>query len=459
MLMPGPTQMLAEYTAQMEYKSLPPEVVVAVKHMVLDSLGTALAAGTLGDGCKELVDMVVSCGGRQESTILGFGHKGPAPLVALANGGLVHALNYDAGGPGHLGVVALVAPLAASEYVGGVSGKEFVTAAAAACEVTARMSLAASAADQHGRDLPWLAGQVLGYVGAAAGAGKVFGLTPLEMQSAFGLAAMQAAGTRQVVLDGDPPAKAIYGAFPNQGGVQSALLSKFGLRADCAALEGEGGFYAAFFGDKSVAAQITDGLGSRYLLSDVRYKPWPTSGIVAPFIEAALELKEEHLLTPDRIDRVEFRGPPRIRHWCEPVEERRIPLNAANAANSIFFGIANALVHGEVTLEQFTSAGFADPSVREIARKTSFAISSDPTLTASITVWTVEGASIRATVDAASKPVTEAQLVAKFSDCARYAPRPIPQDMIPRLVDATLRLEDLPDVTTLVEGLSGTTTQ
>src|SRR5439155_12494691 len=124
-------------------------------------------------------------------------------------------------------------------------------------------------------------------------------------------------------------------------------------------------FYAAFFGDRSRAAKITDQLGSRYLLTEVRYKAWPTSGIVAPFIEAALRLREDHKLTGDEVERVEFSGPTRIRHWCEPVAERRAPQSSANAANSIFFGIANALDFGEVTLRQFTPTGFADPKVAE----------------------------------------------------------------------------------------------
>jgi 2-methylcitrate dehydratase PrpD len=448
---PGITQALAEYAAGTTYESLPPDVVVAVKHLILDSLGTALAAGTMGDGCRELVDMAVSCGGEPHSTLLGFGKKGPAPMVALVNGGLVHALNYDAGGPGHLGVVALVAPLAAAEYTGGISGKELITASATACEITARMSLAAHGADLHG-ELPWLAGQFMGYVGASVGAGRVLHLSPAEMLSAIALAAMQASGIRQVVLDGDPPAKAIYGAFPNQGGVQAALLSSFGLRADCAALEGSGGFYAAFFGEKGRAARLADGLGSTFLMEGARYKAWPTSGNVAPYIEAALKIRQEHQLTPEGIAHAEFAGGERIRHWCEPVDERRTPGSAANAANSVFFGVANALAYGEVTLQQFTSNGFSDPTVVGIAKKTDFVINDDAT-PASLTVWTLDGAEIRAPVTASASPVTEQQLVAKFTDCARYSPKPLPANVVRRIVDQVLGLESLPDVRAIVEPL------
>jgi 2-methylcitrate dehydratase PrpD len=441
------TARLAEYAATLRYDDLPAEVVLAVKRMMLDALGTALAAGTLGEGCKELVAMVAACGGQPEATILGFGHRGPAALVALANGGLVHALNYDAGGAGHLGVVALVAPLAAAEQVGGATGKDLITAAAAACEVTARISMPANAADREGRDRPWLAGQVLGYFGAAAGAGRIYGLSPSEMHSAFGLAGMQASGARQVVLDGDPPAKAIYGAFTNQGGVQAALLSKFGLRADCAAIEGKGGFYAVFFGDPSPAEAVTAGLGERFVCADVRFKPYPTSGVVQPFIEAALDLRQRHKLSGDIVERVEFRGAPRIQHWCEPVEERRAPSNAASAANSIFFGVGNALAYGEVPLANFQPAGLADPRILAITARASFRIEPDPAAPASVTVWTTDGRCVTTSVDDSATPISDEQIVAKFMDCVRYAPRPIDPETASRVAEHIMSLEDRPDGT------------
>ena len=93
----------------------------------------------------------------------------------------------------------------------------------------------------------------------------------------------------------------------------------------------------------------------------------------------------------------------------------------------MFFGIANALTYGEVTLQQFTADGFSDPTAVGIARKTDFAINDDTT-PASLTVWTVEGAEIQAPVAASASPVSEGQLVSKFADCARYSPKPMPAD-------------------------------
>src|SRR5262245_61368721 len=97
----GATARIADFLAGVTYEDLPPAVVAALKHQVLDTLGTTLAASTLGEGCRELVSVVQTTGGAPESTLLGFGTKVPAAQAALANGGLAHALNYDAGGAGH----------------------------------------------------------------------------------------------------------------------------------------------------------------------------------------------------------------------------------------------------------------------------------------------------------------------------------------------------------------------
>src|SRR5437762_9854137 len=132
------TEILAAYAANITYESLPSEAVIALKRVVLDTLGTAVAATTLGAGCRELVGVIRSMAGTAESTIVCFGDQVPTAHAAFVNGGLAHALNYDAVGAGHPGVL-VPAPLAVAEKVGKVSGKEFLAALAAGMEVTARI--------------------------------------------------------------------------------------------------------------------------------------------------------------------------------------------------------------------------------------------------------------------------------------------------------------------------------
>ena len=87
------TEILAAYAANIAYESLPSEAVIALNRVVLDTLGTAVAATTLGAGCRELVEVIRGMGGTAESTIIGFGDQVPAAHAAYVNGGLAHALN------------------------------------------------------------------------------------------------------------------------------------------------------------------------------------------------------------------------------------------------------------------------------------------------------------------------------------------------------------------------------
>src|SRR5262249_30296091 len=62
-----PTVALAEFAAALKLGDLPADVVANVKLMILDSLGCAIAATTLGDGCRETMAVMRSLGGTPES--------------------------------------------------------------------------------------------------------------------------------------------------------------------------------------------------------------------------------------------------------------------------------------------------------------------------------------------------------------------------------------------------------
>ena len=426
--------------------------------MVLDSLGTALAATTLGDGCRETVTVMRRLGGPAESTILGTRTKVAAPAAAFANGALVHALNYDPIGPdiGHLGVVCLAAPLAVAEAVGGVSGRDFIVASAVACEITARVT----ASIVHSGRRPsekYMSGQLLSYFGAAAGAGRLLGLSAAEMASALGLGLMQAAGSRQVVLSGDPPAKAIYGAFPNQAGVIAALLAKEGLGADVDILGEPAGLFAMVYGGAGDTSTLTEGLGKEFLLSNVQFKPWPTSNHVHAFIEAAGEIAHGGLVADD-IAEVDVVAHSHLKPWCEPLDKRRRPDNAAAAGNSILFCVAKSLVHGEVGLADVSAAGLTDAAALAVAERTSYRLD-DRIEGALVTVRMRDGRRLESRVAAplghASRPVSDERLMMKFRDCCDHAASPLAPRTVEQFAQMVYDLERLDDVSRLAALASG----
>ena len=361
-----PTRELARFVSELRYEDLPSEAIKVLKMLCLDTVGTALAGTTLGPGCDEVQRVVRDTGGVQECTVIGYGLRAPALTAAFANGATAHALNYDAlgGEGGHLGVSTLPAPLAAAERRGGVSGKELLAAMGAAAEVTARLAGALFRANVKANET-FLEGQLLGYFGAAAGASRVMGFSPQETHSALGTALMQAGGTMQVVFDGDPPAKAIYGGFANMGGMMAALLAQQGLGAEIRVIDGQSGLFGMFYRGTYDHGAITDRLGEDFDLLKARFKPWPTSGIVHPFIEAACTLAQRHQLSPGDIAGIMVRSNDHFINWVEPQAERKHPPNAASAANSVQFAVGKAFAHQSVGLADFTLQGLGGPSCIE----------------------------------------------------------------------------------------------
>ena len=457
----GPTRHLAQFVSELRYQDLPGEAIRTLKMLCLDTIGTALAGTTLGPGCQEVARVVGQGGKAEESTVMGYGFKAPALTAAFANGATAHALNYDAlgGEGGHLGVSTLPAPLAAAERRGGVSGRELLAAMAAAAEVTARLAGAIYGVSLRANER-FLEGQVLGYFGAAAGASRVMGLSPQQTHSALGAALMQAGGTMQVVLDGDPPAKAIYGGFANLGGMMAALLAEQGLGAEVRVIDGRSGVFGLFYNDAYRLEVVTDGLGKEYHLLKARFKPWPTSGMVHPFIEAACALAERHQLRREDIAGVMVRSNDHFLNWVEPAAERQRPPNAASAANSVQFAVGKALAHQAVGLADFTSQGMADPEALAIAALISYEVDESLTgLTGQVEITTTSGQTLAETVETPlghpSRPLSLEQIVAKLQDCASHSEAPLRGDALERLVERVDRMEQVEDVGELADLVRG----
>jgi 2-methylcitrate dehydratase PrpD len=454
---PGITARLARFAAGLTYEQLPASAVEGVKRILLDCLGTALAGSSLGTGAKELLAVVEASGGKPEAAVLGTSLRAPAVLAALANGGLAHALNYDDYLPGagvHLGVTSVPAALAAAEHSGGVSGKELIAALAAGNELMARLGFAIERVQGAYTETRPQVSQMLGYLNAAACAGRVLRLTDAQMHSALGMAFMQASGGRQPVLEGTP-AKALYAAFPSQGGMLSALLAEQGLGAECAAFEGQAGLFATYFGNAYAAGELEQGLGERWRFQEITFKPWPTTSVAHVFIEAAISLAEQHHLRAADVARVHLRGQAHIRTFCEPAATRQAPRSSVEAEDSIPFAVAKALANRQVTLDDIQPDGLTQPETLQIGARTTYAIDDSLGTGGIVELTTAAGQVLEAKVERAlghpPRELSWEQLAAKFRDCAGHALQPVAAE---ETLDMIAGLERLDDVGRLVETVS-----
>jgi 2-methylcitrate dehydratase PrpD len=280
----------------------------------------------------------------------------------------------------------------------------------------------------------------------------VLGLDPAGTHSAIGLSLMQAAGSRQVVLEGDPPAKAIYGAFPNQAGVQAALLARGGVRAECDVFGPPAGLYSMVYAGEYDPAALTSRLGQSYLMEQIGFKPWPTSAKLHSFIEACIDLVGQGA-TFERIASITAFGGIGYKPWCEPVEKRQAPSNAAAAANSIQFAIGKTLVHGTIGPSDFTSEGLRDTKALSLASRTICRLNGDAEQVA-VEIELRDGSRLRSRVESSRTMSTE-MLIHKFEDCCRHSSQPLPPSQVQSAAAMVLDLDQLDDVAAICSILSG----
>jgi 2-methylcitrate dehydratase PrpD len=88
------TEQLAAFTAHMVYEDGPSQAYARAKDAILDGLGCALV-GSPTSTSKIIVRYVRERGGEARGGVIGGGFKNSAPLAALANGTMAHALDFD----------------------------------------------------------------------------------------------------------------------------------------------------------------------------------------------------------------------------------------------------------------------------------------------------------------------------------------------------------------------------
>ena len=223
------TPVLARFIAGTRYEDLPEAITDRVKNSILDTLGIIMPASELMPDLRPAIDLQIEAGGKEESTVLGYGVKLPCWAAAFANGVRGHALDYA---DGHLeavfrvGISVIPAALALAERRGVVSGRELITTVAVAEELLCRLGVAnARRRTQMG---PWHPGIVLGNFAATAAAAKVLDLTPEQIDRAFGIAFLRTGGTLGVTAP-DANIRGMYAGFVGHNGVLAALLAQRGV--------------------------------------------------------------------------------------------------------------------------------------------------------------------------------------------------------------------------------------
>ena len=371
----GITRTLARHAATLRFDALPPALVEMTKQCVLDTLGVAIGASTLAPEAGIIADYVRDQGGKPEATLLGFGGKAPAAWAAFANGSLGHMLDYDdLGESGHPSIVTIPVALAVAEKLGGVSGRELITAVAAGTDIMTRLSQAIDVPDWTMTE-GWFATQLLGFVAGAATAGRLLGLDEAQMENALGIGFNQMSGSRQMAVGAATHMRSMQAGFCGQGAILAAELARRGIIGSKEIVEGRYGFFRTYIrGNAPDWSVIVGELGTRFpLIEKHGFKVWPACAYTRTTNTATLYLREQHALKPEDIASITVvGGTGGTQLLSEPLELKRRPKVSIDAKYSIPFTTAVMMAKGNVTLHDYTEEGLRDPRVLAMADKVSY---------------------------------------------------------------------------------------
>lgn len=353
------TRELATFSAAVTTEGLPEAVVHNASRALVDWMAAALA-GSTEPAALRVREVVAALGSGGPCAVIGTTLRTSPPFAALANAYASHLLDYDdvynpSATTIHLGACVWPAVLAIAE-ARELDGRAATAAYIAGFEVGARVAVAAG--PRH-YESGWHVTGTAGHLAAAAAAANALGLSAERTVCAFGAAATQAAGIREVY---GSDTKAIHPGKAAMDGVLSALLAENSFTSTDTALEGDRGLLRAISPSPD-PAQLVEGLGTHWHVLDNGHKLYPSASLTHPAIDAAIAV--EGLDDPADVRSVEVRMAP----FAAQVTALRDPTTGAQARFSTAHCVAVAMIRRSARLAEFTDEVVRDPEVTALREK------------------------------------------------------------------------------------------
>ena len=415
---------LAEFAAALRYDAIPPMVRSRAKRLMLDAIGCGLAAKRF-DFAQASLDAIRSLGGAGPRAVLGHPDRLPLRDAALANGILMHGLDYDdthTEGVVHLTVAVLPAVLGLGAELDR-SGRDLLTAYVAGIEAGARIASIAKGGFHKAGFHPT---GVVGAFAASIAAAKLYELSVEQMVSAQGVALSVAAGSLEFLEDGSWT-KSLHAGWASVGGITAAALARGGFVAPKAAYEGRFGLLSLYLknppGD---IARASASLGATWETLNVAVKPFPACHFVHAFADAAIALKRKGV-DPAQVESVTALVPQEeVEVICEPAANKRRPANDYDAKFSLPYVVAASLRAGKFGLAELDDGALADPATLALAAKVGYRADPDSGFprhySGELVVRLAGGREVRhreaVNRGAAERPLTNADVEAKFMENA-----------------------------------------
>lgn len=456
------TEKLIDFALNFKTEDIPAEVMAFQKKVLVDSIGVMTAATTLEPACKPFMEYAIENNANPVSAIIGTDQKTSPVMAAMANGALIHALDYEDGHdvshahPNTASIPSLLA-IAQSKHS---SGKELVAAMVISSEIAVRLKMCLTGNDL--RDCGWYSPPMFACYGAVLGASRLAGLDEMQTLDALSIAMTQislpgqSARSKASVLRGVREAlsakAAAFGVAMAEKGVHARMDDPF---------EGEFGLFMSCFRNMYDENVIFDELGTRWEATGLRFKAWPCCGTTHGVIDDLFGLLEENDIKPEEINEIHLTVNKVHMNLLEPYDVKYHPQSLAAAKFSLPFTVALATMNRNVTLNMYKEEILSDPKLIALAEKVTFELRPvDPAWPkdlflddfVKVNVKTGRGDFEREiTVSSGSpkKPLTDAQIKNKFFDCMTFGAKKYDQERISKIFDEIYGLDSAGSVDTL----------
>ncbi len=401
-------------------------------------LGCAVG-GARHETVDRALDAVTRFSGPATATVIGRGERLDLLHAALVNGISSHVLDYDdthlktiihPAGP----VASAILALAESQAV---SGRDFLTALILGVEVECRIG---NAVYPDHYDRGWHITGTTGVFGAAAATGKLLGLDARRMTWAFGLAATQASGLREMF---GTMTKSFHPGRAAQNGAMSAFLAQAGYDSSEQGIEAPRGF-ASVTSTKQDYSEILDGLGESWESALNSYKPFACGIVIHPTIDACVQLRNE--VGPDiaTVERVDIVAHPLVLE----LTGKTAPRTGLEGKFSVFHSAACALLRGDGSPTAFTDEAVNAPELVDLRSRVH--VVTDPACheaSVDVTVTLAGGRRIDKRIERAigsrERPLSDEEVTGKFRHQSALV---IGDAATERLIEASWRVEDMASV-------------
>ena len=431
MIMEKLTDRLIDFALNFKTEDIPQYVIDNQKKVLTDSLGVMTAATTLEPATRPFTEYALESSG--PSSVIGTGKRSTPVLAAMANGALIHALDYEDGhdiSHAHPNTATIPAVLAFAEAEG-KSGKEALAAMVIGSEISVRLKMCLTGNDL--RDCGWYSPPMFAAYGAVLGVSRLLGFTHDQTRDALSVCMTQislpgmSARSKESVLRGIREAlsakAAAFGAEMARRGVKARMDEPF---------EGEFGLFMSCFRNMYDEKIIFDGLGERWECTGLRFKAWPCCGTSHGTVDAIIELIRQNGIKPEEVKEVHLHVNKPHMNLLEPRDVKYHPGSLAAAKFSLPFTVALVLKYGNVTLDLYKEDILKDEELLRLSDSVTFemrpadiklpehAIPDDYVI---VEIKTDRGTFSRETIISSGspfKPLTDDQIKNKFFDCCSF---------------------------------------